>query len=44
MVVVAIIGGGTGSVGRAITEAFVQNGEHETIIVSRKVHRCIDEV
>ena len=36
MVTVAVIGG-TGSVGKTIVDAFVAEGTHEVIVISRKV-------
>jgi predicted dinucleotide-binding enzyme len=36
MVAVAVIGG-TGSVGKTIVDAFVAEGTHEVIVISRKV-------
>ncbi|KAJ4341946.1 hypothetical protein N0V95_007071 [Ascochyta clinopodiicola] len=36
MVVVAVVGG-TGNVGRTIVDAFKENGEHEVIVLARKV-------
>jgi NAD dependent epimerase/dehydratase family enzyme len=36
MVVVAVAGG-TGAVGRSIVEAFISQGKHEVIVLSRMV-------
>lgn len=36
MVTVAVIGG-TGSVGKTIVDAFLAEGSHEVIVISRKV-------
>ena len=36
MITVAVIGG-TGSVGKTIVDAFLAEGTHEVIVVSRKV-------
>ena len=36
MVVVAVVGG-TGSVGKTIVEAFLENGTHQVIVIGRKV-------
>lgn len=37
MVVVAVAGG-TGDMGRLITDALVETGKHEVYVISRKVH------
>ena len=36
MVVVSVVGG-TGSVGKTIVEAFLENGTHQVIVIGRKV-------
>jgi len=43
MVVVAVAGG-TGSIGRAIVEAIVADGEFEVIVLSRKVRYTVARI
>lgn len=40
MVVVAIAGG-TGSVGRSLVDAFIEDGKHEVIVLARAVSSCV---